>query len=155
MKTIVKKGLALLVLAYISHSSALAVERLSAAELASQCAQIKTNLEGVDGIFCTRYPQGFIDGAVATDERVTMNVADEYAREESFSERAIRTRLGQRLSSYGSYCAEFCLGDPLPLADVVNQVATHPEGKDMPDKQLARTVVYTTLRKHYPCETDN
>mgnify|MGYP001828141299 CR=1 FL=1 len=154
MKTIVKKGLALLVLAFISHGSALAVERLSAAELASHCAQIKTNPEGVDGIFCIRYIQGFIDGAVATDERVTMNVADEYAREESFSERAIRIRLGQRLTSYGSYYAEFCLGEPVPLADVVNKVVTHLEGKDVSDKQLARTVVYTTLRKHYPCETD-
>ena len=152
MKTIVTKGLALLVLAFISHGSALAVERLSAAELASHCAQIKANPEGVDGIFCIRYIQGFIDGAVATDERVTLNVADEYAREESFSERAIRTRLGQRLASYGSYYADFCLGEPVPLAEVIDKVAAYLEDTRVSDTQLARTAVYATLRKQYPCE---
>ena len=152
MKTIVKKGLALLVLVFIAHGPALAVERLSAAELASHCAQIKTNPEGVDGIFCIRYIQGFIDGAVATDERVTLNVADEYAREESFSERAIRIRLGQRLASYGSYYADFCLGEPVPLAEVIDKVAAYLEDTGVSDNQLARTAVYATLRKQYPCE---
>jgi hypothetical protein len=155
MKTIVTKGLALLVLAFISHGSALAVESLSAAELASHCAQIKANPEGVDGIFCIRYIQGFIDGAVVTDERVTMNVADEYDKEESFSERAIRIRLGQRLSSYGSYYAEFCLGEPVPLAEVVNKIVDHLEDEDVSGKRLARSFVYSALRKHYPCEPGN
>ena len=148
MKTIVKKGLALLVLAFISHGSALAVERLSAAELASHCAQIKTNPEGVDGIFCIRYIQGFIDGAVATDERVTMNVADEYAREESFSERAIRIRLGQRLTSYGSYYAGLCLGEPVPLADAVNKVVTQSGGQG-----CARQAASPHRRLHHAAQT--
>jgi hypothetical protein len=150
-----RNGLALLALTLISAGPAMAVERLSAAELASHCAEVKTNPEGVDGIFCIRYIQGFIDGAVVTDERVTMNVADEYDREESFTERAIRIRLGQRLASYGSYYADFCLGDPVPLAEVVTRVADHFEGIEASDNQLARTIIYSALREHYPCEPSN
>jgi hypothetical protein len=101
-----------------------------------------------------RYIQGFIDGAVATDERVTYNVADEYDREESFSERAIRTRVGSRIGRYGSsYYAEFCLGEPVPLADVVKAVvADLSKIDDVAGRELARDVVYATLRNEYPCE---
>ena len=156
MKTIVKKGLALLVLVFIAHGPALAVERLSAAELASHCAQIKTNPEGVDGIFCIRYIQGFIDGAVATDERVTYNVADEYGREETPTERAIRARLGERIARYGSsFYAEFCLGEPLPLAEVARIVINDlTQLENLEGRELARDVVYDTLRREYPCKTN-
>ncbi len=82
-------------------SDARAVEALSTEELISHCAVYEEDPDGEDGIFCVRYIQGFIDGAVATDERVTYNVAAEYARDESFTERAIRTRLGSRLDRYG------------------------------------------------------
>jgi hypothetical protein len=149
-------GLALLALALIPQQGALAVERLSAAELDSHCKHVKADPGGIDGIFCIRYIQGFIDGAIVTDERVTLNVANEYDGDESFSERAIRIRLGQRLARYTSYYAEFCLGDPVPLAEVVSRVATHLENKEtIPDSQLARAVVYAALREHYPCEPDN
>jgi len=54
-----------------------AVEALSATELAEHCIHYADDPEGEDAIFCTRYVQGFIDGAVATDERVTLNVVAE------------------------------------------------------------------------------
>ncbi len=111
--------------------------------------------DGEDGIFCVRYIQGFIDGAVATDERVTYNVAAEYDKSESFTERAIRTRVGSRLNRYGpSYYAEFCLGDPVPLATVVEVVVADLLGlESLEGQERARDVVYATLRREYPCET--
>ena len=36
--------------------------------------------DGKDAIFCVRYVQGFIDGAVATDARVLENIATEFDR---------------------------------------------------------------------------
>ena len=101
-----------------------------------------------------RYVQGFIDGAVATDERVTYNVADEYDRDETFTERAIRTRLGQRIERFGpSYFAEFCLGQPLPLKTVVRSVVDDLNNADRVRNQpLARDFVYATLRQQFPCE---
>ena len=131
-----------------------AVEVLSTAELASHCDHYRENPDGEDGIFCVRYIQGFIDGAVATDERVTMNVAAEYdAGDESFAQRAMRTRLGNRLERYGpSYYAEFCLGEPVPLAEVVEKVVDRLADTSFTEKRLrARDAVYRVLRDNYPC----
>ena len=57
------------------------------------------------------------------------------------------------MESYGgSYYAEFCLGEPSPLAEVVARVADALEqNPPTSDTILARNVVYGTLRKHYPC----
>ena len=131
-----------------------AVEALSTEELIEHCAVYETDPDGKDGIFCVRYIQGFIDGAVVTDERVTYNVANEYTRDETFSERAIRTRIGSRLDRYGpSYFAEFCLGEPLPLAEVVRVVVRDLlRLDDLEGRELARDVVYGSLRRAYPCE---
>ena len=138
-------------------SDARAVEALSTEELISHCAIYEQDPEGEDGIFCVRYIQGFIDGAVATDERVTYNVANEYDRDETFTERAIRTRLGSRIERYGpSYYAEFCLGEPVPLAEVARVViADLLELEDLEGRELARDVVYATLRDEFPCESDD
>ena len=138
-------------------SDAQAVEALSTEELISHCVVYEEDPDGEDGIFCVRYIQGFIDGAVVTDERVTYNVADEYDREETFTERAIRTRLGSRIDRYGpSYYAEFCLGEPVPLAEVVRVViADLLQLENLEGRELAREVVYATLRREYPCDTDD
>ena len=134
--------------------SAWAVEALTTEELVLHCEKYGDDTAAEDRTFCIRYIQGFIDGAVATDDRVLSSVAGEYEKEETFSERAIRTRLGSRVARYGatSY-AGYCLGDPVPLREVVEHVvedslnptltAAHP---------LAREFVYAILRTRYPCE---
>jgi hypothetical protein len=83
-------------------------------------------------------------------------VANEYDRDETFTERAIRTRLGSRLDRYGpSYYAEFCLGEPLPLAEVARVVIADLLAlEDIEGRELAREVVYETLRREYPCDAD-
>ena len=132
-----------------------AIEPLSTEELISHCVFYAEDPDGEDGIFCVRYIQGFIDGAIATDERVTKNVADEYGRSDSFTARAIRTRLTRRTERFPSYYAEFCLGVPVPLKTVVELVV-----KDLLDTEnatkypLARNLVYATLRREYPCIPD-
>ena len=140
---------------YVNEASA--VEALSTEELISHCVFYGDDPDGEDGIFCVRYIQGFIDGAVATDERVTYNVAAEYDKKETFTERAIRTRVGSRIERYGpSYYAEFCLGDPVPLAEVVDVVVADLLNLDsLEGRENARDVVYTTLRRAYPCENDD
>jgi hypothetical protein len=84
-------------------------------------------------------------------------VANEYDRDETFTERAIRTRLGSRIERYGpSYYAEFCLGEPVPLAEVARVViADLLELEDLEGRELARDVVYATLRDEFPCESDD
>lgn len=133
-----------------------AVEPLSTEELKLHCEFYDDDPEGTDGTFCVRYIQGFIDGAVATDERVTYNIADEIDREESFSARAIRTRVGSRLDRFGpSVYADFCLGEPVALKDVVEAVIDNLLNTEyVRDMPLARDIVFTTFRNTYPCEAD-
>lgn len=146
-------GAAILLMS-IAAANVSAVEPLSTEELRAHCVVYEEDPEGADGIFCVRYIQGFIDGAVATDERVTYNVAAEYDGDETFKQRAVRTRVGSRVARYGSsYYAEFCLGEPVPLADVVKAVVTDLVAIDnFEGRELARDVVYATLRREYPCE---
>jgi hypothetical protein len=136
---------------------AFAVEALETAELASHCKYYLAGEDTVDGTFCVRYIQGFIDGAVATDERVTLSVSDEYERDESFSERATRTRIGTRVERYGaSVYAGYCLGDPLPLREVVKKVLADLEDEDkVTANPLARDLVYLTLTSEYPCQAED
>ena len=134
-----------------------AVEPLSTAELVSHCNKYYDEQATEDRVFCVRYIQGFIDGAVATDERVARNIVKEYEKEESFSQRAARTRVGKRLDRYGSSVyADFCLGDPVPLKEVVEHVVANLEDADQVQATpLARDLVYQTLRRDYPCKTDD
>jgi len=133
-----------------------AVEPLSTPELAEHCVHYLEDPDGKDAIFCVRYVQGFIDGAVATDERVVLNVAAELNRKETYSERVIRTRLNRNTGRFGSTVyADFCLGEPVPLKKVVEKVVHNLMNRKILDESLlARDAVYSTLRKAYPCETD-
>ena len=138
---------------FLFAAPAWAVEALSTGELLSHCEKYNDEDAEEDRIFCVRYIQGFIDGAVATDERVMRNVVEEYGQEESFSQRAKRTRIGSRLDRYGATAyADYCLGDPVPLKEVVEHVVEDAsDPKLVAEYPLARELVYKSLRLHYPC----
>lgn len=133
------------------------VEPLSTPELAEHCAFYFEDREGKDAIFCIRYVQGFIDGAVATDARVLENVATEFDEDESFTERAIRSRIGSRINRRGpTVYADFCLGEPDSLESVVEKVVNDLANRKVLDKDLlARDAVFSTLRREYPCKPDS
>lgn len=139
---------------FLPIRDAAAVEPLSTTELAEHCTHYAEDPEGKDAIFCVRYVQGFIDGVVATDERVTRNVAVEYERKETYTERAIRTRSARRvparLSRYGATVyAEFCLGAPVPLKEVVEHVimrSHEPQGPRRTTSRARRLVRGATQR---------
>lgn len=146
-------ALAVLVAAGLS-APAFGVEVLPARELAGHCQELSRSADSDGALFCTHYVQGFIDGAVSTDVRVMMNVEAEYEQRRSLTERAIQTRMPgwhdqQRAAGY----AEFCLGDPVPLAEVVLTVAGQLEAQaaTMDPELAARDAVYAALREHYPC----
>jgi len=144
--------------ALLSTEKAAAVEPLSTKELAEHCFHYAENPDGEDAIFCVRYVQGFIDGAVATDERVTLNVVAEIEKKETYAERAIRIRSpSRRVSRYGATVyAEFCLGAPVPLREVVEHVINDlMNRKVLENTLLARDAVYAVLRRDYPCEADD
>ena len=131
---------------------ATAIEPLTAIQLQTICADAVKDPEATDSRLCIFYVKGFLDGAVATDGRVAENVASEIEAEESFAERAIRTRVINRLRDFGpSVYAEFCVGQPDPIADVVLHVVEELERYDDLVNVQAQTIVYDSLRRHYPC----
>lgn len=143
-------ALALLLLA----AGARAVEVLNVHELVSHCERLEAEPEGTDAQYCIRYIQGFIDGAVATDARVMLSVETQSQQGESFSERAKRTRAPSRADQFrASRLAGFCLGDPLPLRDVVTLVVADLVTLDIGEtaESPAREAVYESLQSHYPC----
>lgn len=132
-----------------------AVEVLTVHELVSHCEFIEIEPAGPDAQYCIRYIQGFIDGAVATDARVMLNTEAGVNREESFSDRAKRTRAPSRADqSRAAKMAGVCLGDPLPLRDVVDKVVSDLIRLDAGDSagSPARESVYRSLSAHYPCD---
>lgn len=127
-----------------------AVEVISAPELGALCEEFPG--DSVGSRKCQHYVQGFVDGAVATDVRVMLNVEAEQ-KKETLTERALRTRARVSDARRAAGYAEFCLGDPVPLSEVVGKVAAELKLSTASASTPARDVVYDSLRRHYPCET--
>ncbi len=147
----------LLLAALVVPTQLRAVEVLTVHELVSHCVVMERDPEGADAQYCIRYIQGFIDGAVATDVRVMLNAEAGGDQAETFSERAKRTRAPSRADRFrAAQLAGFCLGDPLPLREVVDQVVFDlvrlDEGATA--SSPARDAVYQSLRQHYPCDSE-
>ena len=142
--------LATIVVMIMQAPSASAVEVISAQTLAGHCESFPG--ESVGARKCETYVQGFVDGAVATDVRVMLNVEAEQ-RKETLTERAFRTRIGASTLRRAAGYAEFCLGDPVPLQEVVTNVADDLKARadKLQASTAARDVVYASLRRHYPC----
>ena len=129
-----------------------AIEPLSTSELASHCSQYEKNPDGIDAVFCIRYIQGFIDGAIATDEKVALNAMSRANIKETFSERAIRIRKARKNFADPTLLTGFCLGTPIPLKSVVEKIINNFHKRKYNSKQVsARDAVYYILRKEYPC----
>ena len=131
---------------------ATAVEVISARELGILCNEFPNDTTGSRK--CQHYVQGLVDGAVATDVRVMLNIEAERSAE-NLTERALRTRARVSDVRRAAGYAEFCLGDPVPLSDVVSKVADELRQIVEPDSENtpARDVVYQSLRRHYPCKS--
>ena len=132
-----------------------AIEPLTAIQLQEVCGDVETSLDTPEARLCIFYVKGFLDGAVATDARVAENVVAEMEKEERFTERAIRTRVGSRIRDFGpSVYAGFCVGQPDPISDVVLHVREELGRYDNLENVQAQSVVYASLRRHYPCNAN-
>jgi hypothetical protein len=139
------------VIAIAFGSSAHALDTLDSQELLALCQSEKQAEVAV----CTGYINGFLDGAFATDPRVAENVVTEMGRGETFSDRAIRTRLGITLERYGpSYYAGFCLPADLSTDTLLAELrdAATEEAVD-PGQHNARDYLYRLLQLKHPCQT--
>ena len=155
VKIYTKLTCAISVLLSLSLPTANAVEVLSSQELSSHCALLSKDPEGADGQYCVRYIQGFIDGAIATDARVMLSAENAVSGNETFEQRAMRTRMpGRDDLSRAAKLAGFCLGDHLPLRDVVEVIVADlaANTSSIAQDEPAMEAVYKSLMKNYPCD---
>jgi len=139
----------------LASPAADALPTLTVAELAKICSS-QTSSEEPDG--CSLYTQGFVDGAIATDPRVAVRITEEIEERESFTDRAFRTRLGQRLDRLGpSYLAGFCIGQPISAQALSALVKTELAlvRNRATDTDPARELIYRVLTREFPCDTDD
>ncbi|MEM9256303.1 MAG: Rap1a/Tai family immunity protein [Pseudomonadota bacterium] len=127
-------------------------ERPSARELVAQCQYFVDQPESADGQYCIRYIQGFVDGAVAADERTRRSVDPDSGGKGSLTDRAMRTRMPGR-GSYERPAVGFCLGDKASLVEVADVVAS-----DLATAELAyafdapaKLALEASLKRLYPC----
>lgn len=141
-----------LALGMIVSTGAQSLETLSREELLVLCRSDKPAEVAV----CSGYINGFLDGAFATDPGVVDSVVSQIQTEESFSERAIRTRLGTTLERFGpSYYAGFCIPGDLAMDTIVRELLEVAQEKlDHAAKENARDYLYRLLQTHHPCEEE-
>ena len=134
--------------AFILPQLSFGAGELTADALVEKCA----STSAPDRQICQVYLQGFVDGALSTDAKVAVNVADEVERgAETLTERAIRTRVRDRLARYGaSVYADFCPPDPLPVTLLESAIVK--DGQQAVPEQLARDLLYDVVRREFPCE---
>ncbi|MDJ0656856.1 MAG: Rap1a/Tai family immunity protein [Xanthomonadales bacterium] len=134
--------------------SASAITPMKTVDLIEHCRSYLEQPDSADTLICTRYIQGFVAGAIATDDRVSRNVAKEITESANFAERYSAVRFGRKLDRFGpTYFAEFCVPEEVPLLAVVEKVVFDLKSPDFfSDAPLARDAVYKALRKDYACE---
>lgn len=129
-----------------------AYEALKLRELALHCKALESKPESADAQYCVRYIQGFVDGALETDERILKDV--ETNAMSAFTQRAMDTRMtGHGATNRFGSVAGFCFQDSVPLNEVVNKVVSDLIALDKGEKanMPARIAVDDSLRDHYPC----
>ena len=117
---------------------------LSGVELYELCAAYVTAPESDEGQACAAYVRGFIEGS----DRVVLRSAEpEETRNESFTERAWRTRLGVPRAPEPRYCVE----ETLSLKNFVTQLLTQAERKPPAEGVSAQELLYGTLSRFHRC----
>jgi len=97
---------------------------------------------------CRSFITGFLKGALLTDIAIIKSI-DESA-EETFFERAIKTRLNRRHES-PTALAGFCLPPEKPILDITEETLDHVKQSKRDSHELARNV-YKTLKIDFPCQ---
>ncbi|WP_196139780.1 Rap1a/Tai family immunity protein [Aliikangiella sp. G2MR2-5] len=137
-------------LAFSLSFSAKGLTPLSSEELSELCKNSKPKLSDPQSAQCVRYIKGFIDGLLAT-KRVSIESQQESSERSSFMERAIKTRIGNRIEySRANPDEQVCLTRAPSLKEIVHEVAGEIQKQDH-DQTTALTAVYQALVENYPC----
>jgi Rap1a immunity proteins len=136
-------ALVILCAQHTSPLSATDLLPLSSVELHEQCLLFSESPQSEEGRACAAYVRGFIEGS----DRIVLRESDPGVQQsESFSERALRTRLG-RISPKSEYCLQSALSLQEFIAHMLAYAEDHPPASDV----SASALLYGTLHRFYRC----
>ena len=116
---------------------------LTSTELHELCLAFVHRPLSEDARACAAYVRGFIEGS---DDVIVEGDDAQQRSQESFSERAWRTRLGVRTAE-----PLYCVSTTLPLRALVAQLLTQAERKPAAEHESASTLLYATLSRFHRC----
>ncbi len=138
----------------VTPSHAKSFDPLSSKQLSELCKDYLAQPNSSLSLQCARYIKGFIDGAIAADTDLANSHIGSKKSISSFKERAIQNRIGNRVTHLtlgDRELGEFCLGEPVTIADVIKTVATEIKA-DGYQNQSALKAMQGMLKQKYPCE---
>jgi hypothetical protein len=125
-----------------AHGSGAELAPLSSAELHHLCLGYVQFPESEEGAFCAAYVRGFIEGSSL------VVLATEPTKQETFRERALRTRLGT--SSFAG--PKYCVNTSVTLNDFVLQMLVQAEDKPPQEGENASELLHRTLNRFHRCD---
>lgn len=129
--------------ALLARIAAAELAPLSSMELHELCLAYVEAPESEDGKACAAYVRGFMEGS---DRIVLLSDDRAQAHEETFSERAWRTRLGTRSAK-----PRYCLDETLSMGEFIRQLLMHAERKPPEREASAHELLYGALSRFHRC----
>lgn len=117
---------------------------LSGSELHERCRAYASAPHSTEGRSCAAYIRGFIEGSTLVQLHTSETAV---TQQESFSERAFRTRLGLRSSAQPLYCVDRTMS----LSRFIMQMLAHLDERPRERDANAGDVLYSTLQRFYRC----
>lgn len=141
----------ILVVLLLTATPAAAMEWLDAEDLERSCGAFLDGSTEPDAALCLAYMQGFLAGADAVPGITWPDPTS--GDDESYSERAARTRLGSlRMLKLRADKPDYCLDESLSAIQIVETVAGYLETHTESQRLTNAEVVYEALINEYPCE---
>lgn len=145
----------LLLLFFIASAKASPVEWLTGHDLEQSCDLLLEDAGNADGGLCLAFIQGFIAGADASDGVVVPDAsASSRSAEETYAERAARTRLGTLRMQQLQPSAQpaYCIDETTPAIEVVKKVTAYLEDHANAADLTAGDAVREALVCSFPCQ---
>lgn len=142
------------VLLNLMAASPVIADRITVGELAESCDALLVTGDPRAGSLCRAFVQGYLMGAGKWANGIGSAPEEGEDDEESFTERAIETRVSPDLLEevQEEPAPEFCLGETTGLTDVAQVVAAEfesgSEAAEVPDAMAVRRA----LAREFPCD---
>jgi hypothetical protein len=127
----------------LAPAAGYALDYVSSAQLADRCRAYVQDPKGENGRFCAAYVRGFIDGSPT----VVIQASQSPGSEESFAQRAARTRLGRPVSAR----PEHCIDGSLPMKIIVEQIVALANESAPRDDVDASVLLYAAFDRFHQC----